>query len=93
MFDMKRKLKIAGLSVLLVSFVSVIFNSASSGSVGFGFAVILSFFLSVFALVGQFFISLKQYRIIKNHFLTASKPVHKSEKELIKEDHSCECEE
>lgn len=64
---MKRKLKIAGLSLALVTVGSAVIHSAVSGGIGFGIAVILCFFLSVFALAGIFFICFKQYQLLKKH--------------------------
>ena len=66
--DMKRKLKIAGLSALLVSIFSVVINSAVSGGIGFGILIIVLFFLSAFSLIGTFFISLFSYRLLKKSF-------------------------
>jgi uncharacterized protein (DUF58 family) len=72
---MKRKLKIAGFALVLVSLCSAVVSSATSGSVGFGIAVILSFFLAVFALVGLFFLSVKQFRVLKDIFTHLEKTV------------------
>lgn len=74
---MKRKLKIAGLAVVLVSLFSVVVQSAVSGGVGFGIAVIICFFLGIFALCGNFFLLVSIYKLLKKHF---SKPLENAEK-------------
>ncbi len=63
---MKRKLKMVGLSAILISVVSLVVHSAASGGIGFGIAVILCFFLAVFSLVGLFIVSLKIYSLLKS---------------------------
>lgn len=73
---MKRKLKIAGLAVVLVSLFSVVVQSAVSGGVGFGIVVIICFFLGIFALCGNFFLLMSIYKLLKKHF---SKPLENAE--------------
>lgn len=75
---MKRKLKIAGLAVVLVSLFSVVVQSAVSGGVGFGIAVIICFFLGIFSLCGNFFLLMSIYKLLKKHF---SKPLKNAEGE------------
>ncbi len=65
---MKRKLKIAGLSLVLVSLGSAVINGAMSGGVGFGLFVILCFFAAVFSLIGTFVVCILSYRMLKKHF-------------------------
>lgn len=71
---MKRKLKTVGLSALLVAVVFAVANSAASGSVGFGVAVIFSYFLAVLFLGGIFVLSVKEYRFLMKHFATPKQP-------------------
>lgn len=77
---MKRKLKITGLAVLLVSLFSAVVHSAASGSIGFGIFLILCFFAAVFSVIGLFILSWKQYRLWKK-YLTSDKPVQAEKKE------------
>lgn len=75
---MKRKLKIAGLAIVLVSLFSVVVQSAVSGGVGFGIAVIICFFLGIFALCGNFFLLMSIYKLLKKQ-LSKSVNVEKGE--------------
>lgn len=85
---MKRKLKIAGLSLVLVSLGSAVINGAMSGGVGFGLFVILCFFVAVFSLIGTFIVAVLSYRLLKKHFALPKADILPNKPQKKEEEHS-----
>ncbi len=72
---MKRKLKRIGVTVVSVLFGSFFLKSAANGGVGFGIAVIISYFAAVVALIVAAVMLVLIYKHVKSSGTAADKEV------------------